>query len=166
MVTCGTHLKLHHFRSAERLRFLCETILRSAADFGWNVQAWAAFSNHYHFVALSPARVESLRDLIQKVHSDTALAANQWDRTQGRQVWFQYWDTHLTYQKSHLARLSYVHQNAVRHKLVREPSLYPWCSAGWFQQRATASFYKTVMRFGVERLRVPDDFEVDWPAEI
>jgi len=166
MVTCGTYLKLHHFRSAERLRFLCETILRSAADFGRNLQAWAAFSNHYHFVALSPARAESLRDFIQKVHSDTALTANQWDRTHGRQVWFQYWETQLTYQKSYLARLSYVHRNAVHHKLVREPSLYPWCSAGWFQQRATAAFYKTVMKFGIERLSVPDDFEVHWAPEI
>jgi len=162
MVTCGTYLKLHHFQNAERLRFLCCSLLRGAAEFGWNLQAWAVFSNHYHFVALSAARAESLRDFVQKLHSDTALAANEWDKSQGRQVWFQYWDTHLSYQKSYLARLSYVHRNAVHHRLVREPSLYPWCSAGWFQQRATAAFYKTVMRFGTERLTVPDDFEVDW----
>ncbi|MGD0323966.1 MAG: hypothetical protein ABSD45_09545 [Terriglobia bacterium] len=165
MVTCGTYLKIHHFQSAERLRFLCDALLRSAAEFGWNLQAWAVFSNHYHFVALSPARAEGLQDFIQKLHSDTALAANEWDRTQGRQVWFQYWDTQLTYQKSYFARLSYVHRNAVHHKLVREPSLYPWCSAGWFQRRATAAFYKTVMRFGIERLRVPDNFEVEWAPE-
>ena len=147
------------------MRFLCDALLRSAAEFGWNLQAWAVFSNHYHFVALSPARAEGLRDFVQKLHSDTALAANEWDKSQGRRVWFQYWDTQLTYQKSYLARLSYVHRNAVHHKLVREPSLYTWCSAGWFQRRATTAFYKTVMRFGIERLKVPDDFEVEWAPE-
>ena len=54
MVTCGTYLKQHHFRGAERLQFLCEALLRTAAEYNWNLQAWAVFSNHYHFVALSP----------------------------------------------------------------------------------------------------------------
>ncbi len=159
MVTCGTYLKLPHFRSAERLRFLSDLLLHLADQYGWNLQAWAVFSNHYHFVALSPPHPESLRNFVQKLHSDTALAANEWDGTPGRQVWFQYWETRLTYQRSYFARLSYVHRNAVHHKLVREPSLYPWCSAGWFERRATSAFYKTIMRFGIERLKVPDDFE-------
>jgi len=28
----------------------------------------------------------------------------------GRTVWFQFWDTKLTYERSYLARLNYVHQ--------------------------------------------------------
>jgi putative transposase len=165
MLTCGTYLKVAYFRGEERLRFLCDALLRLAGEYDWNLQAWAVFSNHYHFVALSPPRPQSLQPFIQKLHSDTALAVNQWDETEGRQVWFQYWDTRLTYQKSYFARLSYVHRNAVHHRLVREPSLYPWCSAGWFQRRATTYFYKTIMRFGIERLKIPDDFEVEWLPE-
>jgi putative transposase len=165
MVTSGTYLKRPWFRGTERLRLLCDALLRLTSEYGWNLQAWAVFANHYHFVALSPADGESLRKLIKRLHSETALALNQADAAQGRRVWFQYWETSLTYQKSYFARLSYVHRNAVHHALVREPSLYPWCSAGWFQHRATASFYKTVMRFGIERLRVPDDFAVEWSAD-
>jgi len=161
MVTCGTYLKQPRLRGTRRLPFLCETLLGLAAEYEWNLQAWAAFANHYHFVALSPSHPENLPDFIKKFHSDTALAANEWDGAEGRRVWFQYWDTKLTYQKSYFARLSYVHRDAVHHKLVHEPSLYPWCSAGWFQRRATTSFYKTIMRFGIERLEVPDDFEVE-----
>ena len=165
MVTCGTYLKEHHFRGRERLSFLCDALLRLAAQYDWNLQAWAVFSNHYHFVALSSPQPENLRNFIRNLHSNTAFAANQWDGAPGRQVWFQYRDTQLTYPKSYFARLSYVHRNAVHHKLVREPSLYPWCSAGWFQRRATTSFYKTIMNFGIERLNVPDDFEVEWSPE-
>lgn len=165
MVTCGTYLKQPWFRGTERLRFLCDALMRLAAEYDWNLQAWAVFANHYHFVALSPARPENLRDFIKKLHSHSALAVNQWDHTEGRQVWFQYWETRLTYAKSYFARLSYVHRNAVHHKLVREPSLYPWCSASWFQRRATTSFYKTIMGYGIERLKVPDDFGVEWSPE-
>ena len=165
MVTCGTLPKQHHFHDMERLRFLCETLLHLAGEYEWNLQAWAVFTNHYHFVALSPPNPGNLPSFMRKLHSDTALAANTWDGTKGRQVWFQYWDTHLTFQKSYFARLSYVHRNAVHHKLVAEPSLYPWCSAGWFQRRAPTSFYKTIMTYGIERLRVPDDFAVEWSPD-
>ncbi len=165
MVTCGTYLKQHHFRGAERLRVLCDSLLSLATSYGWNLQAWAVFSNHYHFVGLSPIDSENLAAFMKKLHSDTALETNRRDGTPGRQVWFQYWDTQLTYQKSYFARLSYVHRNAVHHGLVREPSLYPWCSAGWFQRRATTPFYKMIMRFGIERVRVAGDFEVEWSAD-
>ena len=33
------------------------------------------------------------------------------------------------------------------------------------ERKANASFYRTVMRFGIERLKVPDDFEVVWSPE-
>ena len=161
MVTCGTYSKLPHFRGTERLRFLCDGLLGRAAEYGWNFQAWAMFSNHYHFVALASPQSKPLTGFRGTFHSDTAFAANQWDGVEGRQVWYQYWETKLTFPKSYYARLSYVHRNAVRHRLVPEPSLYPWCSAGWFQRRATPAFFKTIMRFGIERLNVPDEFDVD-----
>jgi len=165
MVTCGTYLKGHYFRGTERLRYLCESLLRLAADYRWDLQAWAVFSNHYHFVALVSPQSEPLPNLIRTLHSDTSFAANQWDGAKGRQVWYQYWETKLTYERSYLVRLSYVHRNAVHHRLVREPSLYPWCSAGWLQRSATTAFYKTLMRFGLERLKIPDDYEVAWSAD-
>ena len=104
-------------------------------------------------------------EFIRYLHSVTSIQANRWNRTPGRQNWFQYWDSELTFEKSYFARLSYVHQNAVHHGLVREASLYPWCSAGWFQRRAETSFYKTIMSMKVGRVQVVDDFGVD-PSEV
>ena len=171
MVTAGTYLKKPLFRGPERLRYLCEMLLELAEKYQWQLQAWAVFPNHYHFVGLSPepisekrqqaAALQTLAEFTKHLHSITAIQVNRWDQAAGRQTWFQYWDTQLTFQKSYLARLSYVHKNAVHHGLVGEPSLYPWCSAGWFQRRATAAFYKTVMGIKVDRVRVADDFAVD-----
>jgi hypothetical protein len=39
-------------------------------------------------------------------------------------------------EKSWLARLNYVHQNAVKHGLVPIAHQYPWCSAPWFETNA------------------------------
>jgi putative transposase len=179
MVTAGTYFKKPLFRGADRLGYLCDMLLELAEQYAWQLQAWAVFPNHYHFVALSPAALDcggsppllkagagsrtpkgSLTEFTRHLHSVTAIQANKWDQTAGRQAWYQYWDTQLTYQKSYLARLGYVHKNAVHHGLVREPSLYPWCSTGWFQRKAATSFYKTVMGMKVDRVRVADDYEV------
>jgi putative transposase len=165
MVTAGTYQKLPLFRSAARLAFLCDSLLSLASRYGWNLEAWAVFPNHYHFVASSPKNAAGLRTFISHFHTLTAKEINRKDRTPGRKVWFQYWDTRLTYERSYLARLNYVHCNAVRHGLVPEQAQCPWCSAGWFERRADKSFYRTVMSFRSDRITAPDDFAVD-PADV
>jgi putative transposase len=85
---------------------------------------------------------------------------NERDSTAGRKVWFQYWDSHLSFEKSYFARLRYVHENAVHHGLVSVASNYPWCSAGWFERCAEASFRKTIMSLPCNTINVLDDFEV------
>ena len=71
---------------------------------------------------------------------------------------YQFWDSRLTYQASWLARLNYVHHNAVHHGLVHVAADYPWCSARWFETNARESFVKSVYSFKTDRLNVMDDF--------
>jgi putative transposase len=160
MVTASTYRKQHYFRQPARLSFLQDQLFQLAEKHGWQLQAWAIFSNHYHFVALSPSNVDSLKLFIQGFHSITAKEVNRLDGEETRQVWFQYWDTLLTYEKSYLARLNYVHQNPVRHGLVSVASAYPWCSAGWFERTASPAFHKMVSGFKTDRVNVIDDFDV------
>ena len=124
IVSAGTYLKKHHFADAHRLSFLEDRILGLATHYGWQVQAWAVFSNHYHVVAVSPRDAATLRRWIGHLHSETARCVNALDDTPGRRVWFNYWDTHITYERSYLARLRYVHENAVHHGLVLYHELF------------------------------------------
>lgn len=98
--------------------------------------------------------------LIRTFHSKTALGINATDKAPGRQVWDQYWDTALTFEKSFNARLRYVHENAVHHGLVRVATAYPWCSAGWFELRAPRPLYRRIMSLPIDTVRVRDDFVV------
>ncbi len=160
MVTGGTYLKEPIYRGAQRLEFLCDLLLEISAKYQWQLQAWAVFPNHYHFVALSPSDAATLRESTKHLHSVATIEANKWEGKAGRKVWFQYRETQLTFPESYFARLSYVHRNAVHHGIVREPSLYPWCSAGWFQRHATTSFYRRIMAMKIDQVKVQDDFEV------
>ena len=74
-------------------------------------------------------------------------------------VWFQYFDTHVTFLPSYYARLKYVHQNPVHHGVALRAENYRWCSAGWFDRTADAAFRKTIQGFGTDRIRVLDGFE-------
>jgi putative transposase len=160
LVTTGTLHKQHLFRTASRLDLLEQTLLSLARQHGWQLEAWAVFSNHYHFVGYSPPVAESLRNFLSHLHTATAQAVNGLDGTPGRQVWHNFWETQLTYERSYLARLHYVHHNAVKHGLVRVANQYRWCSAAWFARTATRAQVKTVYSFKIDRIRVVDDFEV------
>lgn len=158
IVTAGTYNKLHLFHGKERLDLLHDHLLGFAEDLGWSVEAWAVFSNHYHVVGSAPDDADPVGELTKRVHGKTAVELNRMDGSSGRQVWFRRWDTKLTFQRSYFARLAYVHNNPVKHELVRSASDYPWCSATWFRLNAEPAHYETVSSFDYSQVRVEDNF--------
>ena len=159
MVTAGTFQKVHMLAQAQRLDFFLRLLLSCAPEFGWSLHAWAILSNHYHFVASSPQAPASLKNMVSKLHTLSAREFNLQDGTPGRKVWFQYFDTHITYPESYFARLKYVHENPVHHGVVTRAANYRWCSASWFERTADAAFRKTVQGFKTDRIHVLDSFD-------
>ena len=133
-----------------------------ASNHGWRLEAWAVFANHYHFVAHAPLTglgAAGLSDMLGQLHCRTAGWINRLDGDLGRQVWFNYRETRLTFQRSYLARSNYVHQNPVKHGLVPAANLYPWCSARWFEREASPAMVRSIYRFRIDSVRVPDAFD-------
>ncbi|MCL2104873.1 MAG: hypothetical protein FWH21_07470 [Kiritimatiellaeota bacterium] len=158
-VTTGTYLKQHHFTTPLRLDVLQRGLLAVAAEFGWQLEAWCAFSNHYHFVAHSPeAGAATLAPMLRTLHSKLAHWVNKLDSAPGRRVWHNFRDTRLTHEKSYLARLHYTHANAVHHGLTRVPNQYAWCSAAWFERTASPAQVETVYAMKTDFINVEDDY--------
>jgi putative transposase len=106
--------------------------------------------------------------MLAVLHTKTSRWVNRLDKTPARQVWFNFRDTRLTHHRSYLARLNYVHQNAVKHGLVPVANQYPWCSAAWFERTASAAIVKSIYRFKTDAVRVPDEFSPAndwWPCD-
>ena len=164
-VTAGTYLKAHHFRGAERCGVLHRGLLKTLSEAGWHLEAWAVFSNHYHLVAHSPKDgAGNLSDVLGELHSRTATWLNRLEGISKRKVWHNFWETRLTFEKAYLARLSYVHRNAVRHGLVAVANQYPWCSAGWFERVATPAQIRTIYGMKIDAVSAVDSYEPmrDW----
>ena len=122
-------------------------MLTVARDYGWQLEAWAVLSNHYHFVAHSPASAptaKSLDVMLKGLHVKTSGWVNRLVRAPARQVWFNFRETRLTYPKSYLTRLNCTLQNPVKHGLVPVANQYPWCSAAWFERTASPAQVRTI----------------------
>ncbi len=162
IVTAATLNKEHLFRAKSRMDYLHDQLLARCAELELHLQAWAVFSNHYHFVCFT-ACPEHIETLCRGLHRDTAIQVNEADGTVGRHVWFNYWDTRLTSSRSYFARMRYVQENPVRHRLVTEAAHYPWCSAKWFRANAPGALQRTVASFKIDRVKVADDYDPVMP---
>jgi putative transposase len=156
-VTARTRHGADVLKSDELLDFFQQTLRSVAADFGWRLEAWAIFSNHYHLIAHSPAGDgSSLSKMIQKLHSLASKEINRHQILPMKRLWQNYRETLLTYQKSYLARLNYVHQNAVHHRLVKRASDWKWCSAAEFKKSVTPAWVKTIVSFSYDEIAKAD----------
>ncbi len=160
-VTARCSQRRHLLADDDMKDWFQETLFRVAKELGWTLEAWAILSNHYHFVAHSPkgpGGAESLRDMIRKLHSLTTQELNRRDRQPGRtRLWQNFRETCLTHQHSYLARLQYVHQNAVHHRLVAVGSDWKWCSAAEFKKAVTPAWLKTITSFKYNEIADKDD---------
>jgi putative transposase len=158
IITAATLHRKQLFDSTAKLDLFRDTSFALAKNYGLILQAWAFFPNHYHLVINFENTLTTHRDFLRHLHRELALRLNRMGGTFGRRVMYEFWDTRLTFEKSWLARLNYVHQNAVRHGLVAVGNQYPWCSAAWFETNARSGFVKSVYSFKTDQVRVPDDF--------
>ena len=158
IITAATLHRQPLFDFGAKLDLLRDTTLELAKNYALILQAWAFFPNHYHVVISFENSATSHRDFVRHLHRELAIRLNRLDGIPSRRVMYEFWDTHLTFEKSWLARLNYVHQNAVKHGLVPVANQYRWCSAAWFESNARSSFVKSVYSFKTDRIKLPDDF--------
>jgi len=158
IVTAATLHKALLFGDPKKLTLLQHALLSLAKQYQWQLEAWAVFPNHYHFVARRSSESASLKTMLTHLHADSARKLNRLDGRSGRRVWFNFWDTKLTNPRSYLARLNYVHQNPVKHGLVAMANQYRWCSAAWFERTVSPATVKTIYSFKTDKLKIYDDF--------
>jgi putative transposase len=157
-VTASTYQKERLFHDGERLTLIQDALFEHAERLGFQLQAWAIFPNHYHFIAIAPENPD-LKALMKCIQGSSARKLNELDGQIKRMVWYRYWDTQLTFEKSRLARLAYVHQNPVKHGVVKEAEEYSFCSMAWFLRNAEGPFRDTVLSMKTDQVKVYDDFD-------
>ena len=158
LITAATLHRKRLYDSGAKLDLLRDTTFELAKNYALILQAWAFFANHYHIVVSFENSTTKHGNFLRHLHRELAIRLNDIDGAPARRVMYEFWDTRLTFERSWLARLNYVHQNAVKHGMVAVANQYPWCSAPWFESNARPGFVKSVYAFKTDRIKVPDDF--------
>src|SRR5207248_1230508 len=109
-------------------------------------------------IAKAPVAGKDAKVTFQRVHSQSSRELNKLDSMKGRTVWFQFWDSLITFEDSYYARLNYVNNNPAWHGLVWTPELYPYCSAAWFHANADPGYYRNVCSYKSDKLEIADDY--------
>lgn len=159
-LTARTAERRHLLAANDMKDWFQDSLFALTEEFGWTLEAWAILSNHYHLIGHSPESqdsAESLRAMVRKLHSLTTKELNRRDGQPGRtRLWHNFRETHITHQRSYLARLHYVHQNAVHHGLVTVGSDWKWCSARAFKAAVTPAWVKTISTFKYDQIAAND----------
>jgi putative transposase len=99
-VTAGTLHKQHLFNTPPQRDLFERMLLSLAKARGWQLEAWAVFANHYHFVARGCPDSKPMGEFLRELHSRSAIELNKLAGIAGRTVWYNFRDTRLTYQYS------------------------------------------------------------------
>ncbi len=84
-----TATNLHHaprLAPAGHKEYLQEQFLNITSAYGLDLKAWVILNNHYH-ILFHLGDGEKLSPFIKNLHTNTAIAFNEWDNQPGRQVW-------------------------------------------------------------------------------
>ena len=90
--------------------------------------AWVVLHNHYHAIVESPDNPLNLSKFTGSYHKFTASQWNSADKTLGRKVWWNYWDTCIRSEQDYYNRLRYIFWNPVKHGLIERPEEYLFSS--------------------------------------
>src|SRR5438045_2133099 len=101
-ITAATLYKKKLFDTTGKLEVVESMLLSGAKEAGWQIEAWAILSNHYHFVARGDPISIPLGRFLQEFHSKSSIAINKVDGVTNRRIWYNFRDTKLTSHYSYL----------------------------------------------------------------
>lgn len=126
-ITARTKDRVDIFNTQEKCSLFFDVFERSLKKFGFEAIGWVLNTNHYH-ILVKVSDGSMLWRFIQNLHSNLARVINKLDRSEGRQIWYQYWDRCVRSERDLYTRLNYIHHNPVKHGLALSTDDYEWSS--------------------------------------
>ncbi len=122
-ITATTYKKNHYFITDESKQILLDSILKTFSKFNWIVEDWVILDNHYHLMVEVKDNPKDLSNIIRNIHRYTAIEVKKHNKLakHAEKIWYNYWDTCITFEKSYWPRLNYIWFNPVKHGYVNDP---------------------------------------------
>jgi putative transposase len=158
MVTAATYEKKRLFGTPELLCLLRDAILKDFVRRGWQMRAYVVLPNHYHLLAVAPDEDAALPEVVRSIHSYAAHRVARAGQTLGSRVWWNYWDSCITHERSYFARINYIHFNPVKHGYVDDPAKWEYSSFREMCESDPSEAERLKTDYPFDRVEVDDDF--------
>lgn len=100
-----------------------------------------------------------LGSIIQEIHKFTAIwiKKNEPSAFSADKIWWNYWDSCITFESSYYTRINYIWNNPVKHGYVQNPAEYKF---GSFIERMKefVKVEKFLTKYPSDKCNVKDDF--------
>src|SRR5215208_1773564 len=124
MLTASIYGKASLIESPQRKAEWRDAFYEAAEIYHWQIVAWVVLHNHYHAIVQSPEYASNLPKFTGSYHKFTSRKWNAEDKLNGRQIWWNYWDTCIRSERDYCHRIRYIFWNPVKHGLVEKPEDY------------------------------------------
>ena len=160
MLTGATYKKIKLLKGDEPKIIFYNSLKKGCENYNWKIIAWVILDNHYHIMLRAPEKADTLSNLVRDLHKFTALwmKKNIGVAKYLKRVWYNYWDTCITYEKSFLARINYIHHNPVKHGYVECALEYPFGSYYEAYRERGKMWIENEKNYPWDNVNVYDDF--------
>ena len=118
IITASTVNKVRYLTTTNHLQLWVEILRELIKEFSLTLNAWVVLHNHYHLLIKSRIGRDIGR-FIGRLNGRTSREFNLRDNAEGRQVWYNYWDTCIRTEADYWTRFNYIHNNPVKHGYVK-----------------------------------------------
>ena len=124
----------------------------------WIIEDWVILDNHYHLMVNAHGNPFTLPDIIKEVHRFTALWIKKKLNIDSKKIFFNYWDSCITYEKSYFVRLNYLWYNPVKHGYVDSPEKWKYGSYYYRFTEEEENMQNQFKKYPFNKLKIRDDF--------
>ena len=171
-ITASTYKRKTYLRSSAAKERLIWSLSKEFSDHNWSIEDWVILDNHYHLMVNAPKDSGTLPDIMRESHRFTALwikknmesinhvdgALTRSKQTIKGKIFYNYFDTCITYEKSYFARLNYIWYNPVKHGYVESPEKYVFGSYYYRYQEESETMKRQIKKYPFGNLKINDDF--------
>lgn len=159
-ITGATYKKKHFLVSDKTKDRVFYSLYKGFNESGWEIEDWVILHNHYHLMVNAPENAESLSAIIRDIHKFTAMwiKKNMHESKNDEKIWWNYWDTCITYERSYFSRLNYLWNNPVKHGLVKKAEDWKYGSYYYRYQKEKEYLQNLRKNYPFDKVKVKDDF--------
>jgi len=159
-ITASTYLRKSFLKLDSAKERLLYSIQRGFSENGWLLEDWVVLNNHYHLMADAQNNALNLSRIMRDIHKFTALwmKKNITGLDKEAHIWYNYWDTCITYEKSYFARLNYIWHNPTKHGYVEDAADWKFGSYYLRMKNEKGLLVEIGKKYPCDKVKVKDNF--------